>query len=233
MLGAYLIVYILAYVLLRRDGMSIFTRITSTINSSICVYIVYHGITKYSIDTLYDLDWSGDTTIVNGLTAFWSYLFVDGVFYLITDGIGKSDVFLSLLHHFVGGAGIYFISTERRGIGLGLYFSMTELSTPLLNLSWYFYSRKIKNRLSSTVFGLFYLVFTLARIPTIIFLWRYIKMNKEIINNNLSPLHYGMVYGGSYTLMCLNIIWFLMLTWKINVMLSKSCLRITNKVEKI
>lgn len=186
----------------------LFNAMFSTINAVQCVYMVF----KYTNYKYYDLLYEGDDYVIQSLYYFAAYLFVDGIF-IFSPTYRKPDSrrITSLLHHFVGGIGIFMIAFNRKGLGLGLYFAGTELSTPLLNISWlsYYYNIKIK-----IIYLLFYLTFVTARILTIPLLINYLINNSYSIDN-LSIGKYTMVYGGSSVLILLNLTWFIMLTKKL------------------
>ena len=190
-----------------------FTRVISFVNAVFCI----NGIVRYILPNpgsyLFLLA-EGDDGFVNTLYCFAAYLFVDGLFntpqYLKKL---NTDSITSLLHHYVGGLGIYMIAANRNGLGLGAYFAATEISTPLLNISWFLHTNKIKGTFTNLIFGLFYIVFTISRILTIPFLMYYLYTNNTIIGE-LSLGKYIMVYGGSLTLVLLNVTWFAMLTKK-------------------
>jgi len=186
----------------------LFNAMFSTINAVQCVYVVF----KYANYKYYDLLYEGDDYVIQSLYYFAAYLFVDGIF-IFSSTYRKPDSrrITSLLHHFVGGIGIFMIALNRKGLGLGLYFAGTELSTPLLNISWlsYYYNIKVK-----IIYLLFYLTFVFARILTIPLLISYLINNSYSIDN-LSIGKYTMVYGGSSVLILLNLTWFIMLTKKL------------------
>jgi len=208
-----LFVYIFMYILLRKNehGWNVFTRLVSLCNSFQCTAMAIYmiGVCYYEI---FDINWIGNDNVMRSLRMFSTYLFIDGIFCLPSI-VSKPDLngLTSVLHHFVGGFGIYLMAKQRLGLGLGVYFAWTEVSTPLLNLSWYYYTNNIKTKF---VYGLFYVVFTLSRIVTIPFILSYIYINRNIIHQ-LPSLHYWMVHAGSYTLITLNILWFVMLTRKL------------------
>ncbi|MBY9021990.1 MAG: hypothetical protein KGD67_13120, partial [Candidatus Lokiarchaeota archaeon] len=85
---------------------NIFTRIISTINAVQCVYNVLY--INYYLKDVFDIN--SEVTIEGLNTLYWfaSYLFVDGIFSL-PDIITKPEIsgLTSLIHHFVGGYGIY------------------------------------------------------------------------------------------------------------------------------
>ncbi len=215
MIVTLLFVYIFMYILLKNHEhrWNVFTRLVSLCNSFQCTAMAIYMVTVYYTDIM-DINWVGDDNVINSLRMFSTYLFIDGIFCLPSI-ISKPNLngLTSILHHFVGGFGIYLIAKQRMGLGLGVYFAWTEVSTPLLNLSWYYYTNKIKTKF---VYGLFYIVFTLSRIVTIPVILGYIYVNRNIIYQ-LPSLHYWMVHGGSYTLITLNIVWFVMLTRKLNL----------------
>jgi hypothetical protein len=196
----------------------------SMINAIQCVKGVLTSI-LFKTGDYYDLNYVGDDGLIHTLTWFYIYLLVDGSFMLLTTiskaienienikNINTSDI-TSLLHHFVGGFGIYLISRQRLGLGLGIYFAFTEISTPLLNISWFLYSNNIKGKWVNYIFIVFYLVFIASRILTIPSLIDYIKSNNNNIEQ-LSIINYIMVYLGTSVLMILNITWVMMLTIKL------------------
>ena len=200
------ILYIFSWLNLNKCERPVFTRLISTVNAIQCVI----GVMSVELLHYKSLDYQGNNSLIYTLQFFYVYLFTDGVFLLVNNEISVS----SLLHHFVGGIGIYLMVKQRMGLGLGIYFAFTEISTPLLNLAWWFYINKVNNILSRAVFFLFWVVFTLSRILTIPLLWYYIDMNTYLVKE-LSIVNWVMVYGGSLTLISLNIVWFVMLTKKI------------------
>jgi len=149
------------------------------------------------------------------LLLFTSYLFIDGTLQL-PDLITKPsfNLILSIIHHFVGGYGIYLIGSERKGLFLGVYFAATEISTPLLNICWYLRKTNVHESYIRKLFFLFYILFIISRILTIPILVYYLNYNAYLISK-LDPIQEMMVYYGSYTLVLLNIVWFLAITKKI------------------
>ena len=200
------IIYIISYLVLNKKQYQLIARIFSTINAIQCVV----GCLGLELGEYIDLNYSGGDDLIHTLQIFYVYLFTDGIFNLITSSFSLANI----LHHFVGGVGIYLMTKQRIGLGLGIYFAFTEISTPLLNVAWWFYVNKIDNIMSKSVFVLFWLVFGLSRILTIPLLWYYIEFNQVIISE-LTTVNWFMVYGGSFTLVSLNIVWFVMLTKKI------------------
>lgn len=206
--------YIISRIIHREDYWNFFTRIGSTVNAIACIYTVILVMQSSDHNKYYNLFEVGDDYVVNSFYWFVAYLFVDGLFHLPSIILHPSaQSFLSLIHHFVGGLGIYLIANKRLGMGLGVYFAWTEVSTPLLNLSWILYTYQIKNIFTYIIFGLFYAVFLMARILTIPILINYIFLNYENIHT-LTWSEYIMAYGGPGTLASLNIIWSIMLTKK-------------------
>ena len=217
----YFLTYLLLYITTSDYAWSIFTRTMSMINAIQCVIGVLSIILFKTSGDYYDVTYIGDDRLIETLTWFYIYLLIDGSFMLLTlvsnviEGKTKtaSDI-PSLLHHFVGGVGIYLISYQRLGLGIGIYFAFTEISTPLLNISWFLYTHNIKGKWVNYIFIMFYLVFIAFRILTIPSLIEYIKINHVKIHQ-LSLINYIMVYLGSGVLICLNLLWFLMLTAKL------------------
>ena len=155
---------------------------------------------------MFDLYYVADEASLNTLYAFSSYLFIDGLF--ILPDFKKTDVpiILSLLHHFIGGLGIYLIAYNKMGFFLGFYFAMTELSTPLLNLSWFFRRPELLK--------IFYALFFCSRILTIPILLYYLHTNTVEIGK-LNFINSHMSFYGSYLLIALNLTWFIFLTKKV------------------
>ncbi len=219
LLAIYVPTYMFLMVLTKQKyWWDIFTRMVSMVNSIQCIYIVFRYVLSNYTNYYHLLD-LGDDEFVRGLYRFAAYLLVDGIFYLPQFVQSPTvQMFTTIAHHFVGGAGILFIALERKGLGLGAYFAWTEISTPLLHVSWVLYSNKIQNTFSTLIFTAFYVVFTAARICTIPLLLLYIQHNGDLINK-LTLFQSWMVYLGSYTLMGLNLIWFIMLTRKVSKIL--------------
>ncbi len=216
LLSIYIPTYMFLMVITKRKyWWDIFTRMVSMVNAAQCIYIVFRYVLP-TYDDYYQLLDLGDDEYMRGLYRFTAYLLVDGIFY-IPQFVQSPTVqmFTTISHHFVGGAGIFFIASERKGLGLAAYFAWTEISTPLLHLSWVLYINRIQNTFSTLMFSLFYIVFTVARICTIPLLLMYIQHNGALINA-LEPFQSWMVYLGSCTLMGLNLIWFIMLTRKVS-----------------
>ena len=188
-----------------------FTRIMSTFNALQCCYMSYYvicnnvGIWKFT-QNIGDLE-------TRSLLCFASYLAVDGILQLpdLMRSFSPSLV-LSIIHHFVGGYGIYSIGVRKIGLFLGVYFALTEISTPLLNLSWWCHKNKLKYKY--VVFVSFYILFTIFRILSIPLLYLYVTMNSEYIFNLVGEPYILGIYG-TLALVTLNSIWFLMLTKKI------------------
>ena len=188
---------------------NIFTRVISTMNALQCITMVCREI--------YNLDMSKNPSInsiyffpeqesINSLFMFCSYLFVDGIFQFPELYTNFSfGLILSILHHLVGGYGIYLIAKTKMGFFLGFYFAMTELSTPFLNLSWGF--RK------NYIFYIFYILFFQCRILTIPLVINYLNSNAFVVLG-VYPIHRFMFYYGTYALISLNLVWFIFLTLK-------------------
>ena len=191
----------------------IFTRIVSLFNSLQCIGFVFSYVMPNFNDYL-ELNEVGHPDVIRGLYWFAAYLIVDGVFCL-REFVKTPTIpnLTTVVHHFVGGFGIYLIAEQRRSLWLGSYFAWTEISTPLLHISWVLYTNKIDNKWSRGVFLSFYLVFGLARIATIPILIYYIDHNSLLIYQN-PLLQWFMVYAGSGTLIILNSVWFIMLSLK-------------------
>jgi len=237
--GTYLLIYAFLYIIgyltkaifktdeEKEHYWNIFTRCVSFFNAWSCIVTIYQYIIP-NIGSYASLMAGGDDEFVNDLFRFSAYLFVDGIFdlsRLIKNP--NTDAITSFLHHFIGGLGIFIIATHRQGLGLGAYFSATEISTPLLHISWILYTNKINGLFTTIIFGSFYIVFTVSRILTIPLLSYYLWINYNI-TATVQIFHRFMVYFGCGSLMTLNILWFIMLTIKIANLLG--CLQ-TNKSE--
>lgn len=182
-----------------------FTRIGSTINAFFCMSFVLENLSY----EYYGYYYVGNDSLINSLYLFSAYLCADGLLQFPIK-INVHEI-TSVLHHFVGGLGIYMMAERQIGLGLGLYFGATELSTPLMNLSWLLYTNGIK---SKSVFGSMYINFFASRILTIPFLLKYLYINYHIILNS-GWTNFILAYFGSSILILLNLTWFLMLTKKI------------------
>lgn len=200
----YIVSYTLAYLYLNRKGWDIFTRVVSTLNAAQCIYMVGRNLLNTK---QFDLYYVADQSSLNSLFLFSTYLVIDGIFLIPDLSTPNFQLFLSLLHHFLGSLGIYLIASNQKGFFLGFYFALTEMSTPLLNLLWVY---KSKNLLRA-----FFYLFTMCRILTIPALLLYLHVNKTSIQS-LSILNSFMSFYGSYALIFLNLIWFYYLRKKVN-----------------
>lgn len=207
-------IYLLAYTFLpNRKAWDSFTRIISTINALQCVYMV--SIEMLNDKELFIFEYQAAPYSINSLFLFSGYLCVDGIFQLpdlYTDF--SFGLILSIIHHVVGGFGIYLIADARLGFYLGFYFAMTEMSTFFLNISWFY-----RNYLS---FCCFYFLFIFSRIATIPLLLTYLHKNTIPIYQ-LSSLESFMCFYASYALIALNCIWGIFLTMKFLKMCRKTC----------
>jgi len=190
-----------------------FTRIMSTFNALQCSYMGLNAV--YNNMGIWQLNYKTPDFETYILLSFATYLFVDGILQ-IPDlyTYFSSGLILGLLHHFIGGFGIYLIGSRRKALFLGIYFALTEISTPLLNLSWWCYKKDIKNNFYKIVFISFYILFVVFRICTIPFLGIYLYINSLEIDQ-LPLLESSMVYYGSLLLVLLNSIWFISLSIKL------------------
>ena len=196
---AYLYTYLVGSFIIDRP---LLTKYTSTFNACLCIIAVLHE----NIFNYRNFHAVGSDELITTLYRFAAYLFVDGLFILLDQKKITKETVTFLLHHVVGGLGIFLMAYLRIGLGLGLYFAATEVSTPFLNL-W-------KNQKSVVWFRIFALFFFLARIVTLPLLWFYIYENTHLI----SETHWfiqSMAYGGCGTLSLLNIIWFIAILLKL------------------
>jgi hypothetical protein len=212
----YLPTYIVLKILNQRSKWDTFTRIISTFNALQCTYMVFIVVKNELLrPDIFSIYYPPTDYYTNTLFIFAGYLFVDGLFCLpdlYTDF--SFGLILSILHHVIGGYGIYLIADTKLGFFLGFYFAMTEISTPFLNLSWYYRNTsQEENYRKDVFFNLFYVFFFMYRIVTIPILLKYLSENAIEINK-LDPLRVFMSFYASYTLIFLNIIWFLFITQK-------------------
>lgn len=196
---------------LQRFYWDIITRLASTYNAINCIVMTYYVLKNLSgIGNFYDFQ---DEYVLKTLTTMTSYLFIDGLF-LLPDLYHNFNLnnLTTVIHHFVGAYGIYKIVSTRLALGMGIYFAMTEISTPFLNLTWL--TKKLKLFLYYSCFIIFYILFLFCRILTMPYLLYYESYNIEIIQE--LPLDYKLIfYFGIWSLMLLNVIWFIGLTFKI------------------
>lgn len=196
-----------------------FTRIVSTVNALQCsmmtLSVLFDNLSSVSGANLFDwpnyyplsnifyvpTEWS-----INMLYSFSAYLLVDGIFQVgLLDSLSVSS-FLMLLHHFLGCLGIYMLANIKILFYIGFYFAMTEISTPLLNLSWL-----TRSKIS---YVLFYLAFFFTRIFSIPFILNYLYDNSIYIVY-LDSVYYYMAYYASYTVITINCLWFAFLNLKL------------------
>ena len=106
---AIFLVYLSLYLTVNKYRWNLFTRVVSTINAINCVYL-----TPYLFwSDLYDLNYiPANIDYITGiLFSFVAYLAVDGFFVICEFIINPSgNLFTSMLHHIVGGYGIYLIA---------------------------------------------------------------------------------------------------------------------------
>ena len=190
---AYLYAYTIGFSVMDK---SVFTKYTSTFNGFLCIITVWHE----NIFNYRNFHAVGSHELIQTLYRFAAYLFVDGLFMLLNQKKINKETVTFLLHHAVGGLGIFLMAYLRIGLGLGLYFAATEFSTLFLNL-W-------KIRKSAVYFKIFALTFFLSRIVTLPLLWVYIYENNGLISMEHWSLQL-MAYGGCGTLSLLNVIWFI------------------------
>lgn len=210
----FLVIYLSGCFYYRNDssGWFVLTKSLSTTNAICCLLTVL----SENVSEYWDLLAPGNIYLLNGLYAFAAYLFVDGFFLFFTSRNQKNgEKITSLLHHFVGGLGIYLIAYNQMGLGLGLYFAGTEASTPFLNI-WKLTSKHYNHNRSlvNFTFVLFAITFFIARIVTLPVLWYYIYINTSAIVK-LHWFNQLMVYFGSGTLSILNLIWFVFILNKL------------------
>jgi len=157
----------------------------------------------------------------NSLLMLSSYLLIDGLFtcYNIISQFNLLGL-TTLIHHLIGSYGIYTIATYPAGFAVGVYFAMTEFSTPFLHLSWYFKINNYDENITTSIFLTFTLSFFTSRIFSIPYLIVFESMNHEELVE-LPSFYYYLFYYGIYTLITLNITWFLFIIRKLIPILKK------------
>lgn len=214
MLIFYILIYTFSYFLFYKKFLDefqwkTFTRIMSTFNALHCISFAIFNFPYYFINFSDMNDFFFVKHDLKNLYDFSAYLLVDGIFTLafFIYKKGPMSEILSLFHHFIGSLGIFLIASNNQGFFLGWYFAMTELSTPFLNLSWYW-------RDNGSLFLCFYSLFIICRIFTIPFLLNYLLNNSHKIST-IKTLNYLMAYYATYLLIFLNTVWAFALTLKI------------------
>jgi len=196
------------YTLGKTEYWFIFTRLCSTINALQCLLFL---ITQSMLETdnLWDFYYVADNQWY--LYRFSQYLFLDGIFGLLNGNKEEHKVLriMSIIHHFIGGLGIFLMAYQKLAFFLGLYFAMTEFSTLFLNLYWYQHEKKY--------FVMFYGAFFCCRILTIPLLFSYLSHNHNNILQ-LGMINYFLAYYATYLLILLNSTWFLGMTYKLFTM---------------
>lgn len=183
----------------------LYTRVISTISALYTISGVYYA---YK----YEDHWLTFFAVNNNTSRYiisWMplYLFVDGIFEIpILFIYPNIHNLLVVLHHFIGGMGMYYLLNENKGYYIAIFFAGTELSTPFLNLSWLMLQFKINNILSTGIFLIFFTTFLIARIIPIPFLAYYLYYNIAYIID-MNAYYQIMIFGGSLFITCLNLKW--------------------------
>lgn len=163
----------------------------------------------------------------------WGAMFCITCCYLLFDCImmvcmpSQGDL-LWIVHHIVGGFGIFFIWWYNNVWLLGLFFELTELSTIFLNITWAYVHYKWKKTIIFHVCA-FMLMITYFVIRWIggVFMFYYIYDHHEYVWS--LPLFRSVyVYFGTITIFILNIIWGI----KLLVRVSQQIKELTSEPEK-
>lgn len=213
--GLYFTVYAFVYSLvqfkiLSQTDFKNFTYISSTINALYCIWrSLGHLLLK---DALYDdianpFDFYHDQQFGNWwLMSFAAYLINDGLWISVTCDLTKPATWLNLLHHFLGGLGIFLISYWNIAYTLGLFFAYTELSTPLINCSWWLYKTESNKTILNIIYVCAVIVFFFARFISLPVIYYWIRVNEDIISK-IGGIVYWYVYLGVNIMTLLNTVW--------------------------
>lgn len=160
-----------------------------------------------------------------------SYLTVDVFFvilernYLDEEERNKPERHLNIIHHVIGALSMCAFIIFREGHFNSLYFSMTEISTIPLHLTWMIMTLEMKEHEYVKPIFMFlgfltWFLFLTVRIIGGVFLWIYVMTNLRAMLS-VHPVTIVFVIGGNGALTILNVKWFLKLT----SMLVNSCRR--------
>lgn len=171
----------------------------------------------YSISILFivprDLLWQVETSAeLRQRAPFFDTMFAMSVMYLGFDAV---MMLLSpsegdgtwLIHHIIGGIGIQLIWKTELVWPIGLYFLLTELSTPFLNICWYLIKINRRSTLRFLLSSMMLLItFFGVRWAGGVLLWYYIYINSVAI---LSYEWYivAYIFGGCGVITLLNLLW--------------------------
>jgi len=159
------------------------------------------------------------------------YLLVDCLFLISEDT--ESNKISTLIHHLVGIAGMFCFINWNNMVYNSLYYSLTELTTIFLNMSWFMIKAKYnKGRFTLFLFGfntiILWVMWLIIRLGGSILLFNQLYVDYFKILN-LSPVPIFMIVVGNTTVSLLNIYWFFKLTYKIYETLITSLFSSTEK----
>lgn len=145
-------------------------------------------------------------------TELWLYMFGTMFLYLLFDMLlmilmpDDGDL-LWVFHHLIGGVGIALIRESHTVWPIGLYFVITELSTPFLNLCWLLIKFDMQKSVLFHVSTLFlFITFFGIRWGGGFLLWWYIWFNLETIFHTHWFICFYIFFGCG-TVTVLNLIW--------------------------
>ena len=154
------------------------------------------------------------STHETGIILIWDMMFKMTIYYLACDFL-MMLIFPSktdgpwILHHLVGGLGIYLFSTSKIMWLLGLYFELTELSSVFLNLTWILYKLKLVKTLEFKIFAIMLLLsYFIIRIIGGLAAWWYIYHHYDWLTSNASLFIQIYCFGGTGIIFCMNVMWF-------------------------
>jgi hypothetical protein len=189
-----------------------FSTIHALVVSYLCIIIL---LTRENLHQFYDIQ-----------DDLWSSLFQFSTTYLAADCFmmllfPTEGDWQYLLHHLIGGGGIYGIWKTGHVWFIGLMFMFTEISTIWLNLSWFLLKQKERSphALTHVAFVLagvmLLLTFFIGRILGGAAIWYYLyDVRYEI---SMIPVWQAIyIYLGSATITSLNCYWFVKLIAKLS-----------------
>lgn len=196
------------------DNRAAFSRIISAIHACIVVIIPIITVMNYTTTEMVrsDFETSWRYVITANHYIMVSYLIVD-FFFAWSFGITVMEIF----HHIIGGLGMYGFIYYDIYHWLGLYFSLTEISTPFLNICWFYLHLRYKHIKQDVGYvfyfstAILYILFMAVRIFPIPLIT--ILVFEDLDNIRNYPLGcIFMIFFGTGTLFILNIIWMYKLT---------------------
>jgi len=181
---------------------NVFTRVISIYHAIIITYFAINTITSYYyfIETCRSSNCSLFYKVLNyakypiippGIEYFRraTYFMIS---YLITDSIyvvimrTEKDIWGTITHHVIGGIGMFFFSYRDRFYFNGVYYMLTEVTTPFLNISWIFihlhWNKNIIGRITLNLSGIItWILFLCVRVLGSIWLLYMIVYNINIL----------------------------------------------------